>query len=107
MTTNLLPLDNSGNPVDVLRPVPGGAQQLAFTGTSARQSVAFPVDRMTIAIYATKDCFIRTGDNMVVATTSDHFLPAGFYTCIALKEHTYIAAISNGTNGTLYISELE
>ncbi len=107
MTINLLPLDGSGHPIDLFRLSPGNAQQIAFTGTSARQTNAFVSNRLAIAVYATKDCFVKTGSNTVTATTSDHFLPAGFYTTLALKGDTYIAAISNGTNGTLYISELE
>lgn len=107
MTINLLPVDGNGNPVDVLRLKQGGAQQIAFTGSSARQTTAFADDRIAISVYATKDCFIRTGTSSVTAANTDHFLPAGFYTTLALKGHTHIAVISNGTNGTLYISELE
>lgn len=107
MTVNLLPLDGSGHPIDLFRITPGGAQQVAFTGTSAIQTTAFPANCLAIAVYATQNCFIKTGDNTTVATTTDHFLPAGFYTTLALKGDTYIAVISGGTNGTLYVSELE
>lgn len=107
MPINLLPLDSNGIPIDIFRPKPGGAQQIAFTGTSARQATAFATDRIAVAIYATRDCFIKTGDSTVVATTGDHFIPAGFYTTLALKGHTHLAVISAGTNGTLYVSELE
>lgn len=107
MPATLMPLDGNGNPIDLFRFSPGTAQVIAFTGTSARQTTAFVTDRAAIAVYTTKDCFIRTGDNTVTAATTDHFLPAGFYTTLALKGHTHIAAISNGTNGTLYVSELD
>ncbi|HRJ12569.1 MAG TPA: hypothetical protein PKW15_04935 [Alphaproteobacteria bacterium] len=107
MTINLLPVDGNGNPVDILRLRSGGAQQVAFTSTSARQSAAFSADRIAISIYATKDCFIKTGDNTVAAAVTDHFLPAGFYTTLALKGHTHIAVIRSAENGTLYISELD
>lgn len=107
MTINLLPVDGNGNPVDILRLRTGGAQQIAFTNSSTRQSVAFAENRIAISVYATKDCFIKTGDNTATAANTDHFLPSGFYTTIALKGHTHIAVIRSSENGTLYISELE
>ncbi len=107
MTINLLPVDENGNAIDVMRLCQGGAQRIAFSATSARQTTAFPVDRLVIAVYATQDCFIRTGDDSVTATVTDHFLPAGFYTTLALKGHTHIATIRSSVDGTLYISELE
>ncbi len=107
MTLNLLPVDGNGNPIDILRLKSGGAQQVSFTNSSARQSVAFAADRVGISVYATKDCFIRTGESAVTAANTDHFLPAGFYTTIALKGHTHIAVIRSAENGTLYISELD
>lgn len=107
MTINLLPVDGNGNPIDVMRLKSGGAQQISFTNSSARQTNAFSSDRVAISVYATKDCFIRTGDNTVTAAGTDHFLPAGFYTTIALKGHTHIAVIRSVENGTLYISELD
>lgn len=107
MTINLLPVDGNGNPVDVLRLRSGGAQQIAFTNSSARQASAFAADLIAVSVYATKDCFIKTGDNTATAANTDHFLPAGFYTTVALKGHTHIAVIRSSENGTLYISELE
>ena len=107
MTINLLPLDTNGNPIDAMRLRAGGAQKIAFTATSARQASAFATDRLVISIYATQDCFVKTGDGTVVATTNDHFIPAGFWARIALKGHTHIAAIRSSADGTLYISEME
>jgi hypothetical protein len=107
MSINVLPVDGNGNPLEVMRLRAGGAQQIAFTASSARQTNAFAADRLLISVYATKDCFIRTGDNAVTASVTDHFLPAGFYASLALKGHTHIAVIRNTENGTLYISELE
>jgi hypothetical protein len=107
MTINLLPVDENGNAIDAMRLRQGGAQKIAFNATSARQTTAFPVDRLVISVYATQDCFIRTGDSTVTATTNDHFIPSGFWARLALKGHTHIAVIRNSADGTLYISELE
>ena len=106
MTVPLLPLDASGHPIDLLHLMPGTAQQISVTATSARNATAFAATTAAIAVYTTKDCFIRTGGSSVTAANTDHFLPAGFYTTLALKGDTYLAATSNGTNGTLYVSEL-
>ena len=106
MSVPLLPLDGAGHPIDLFRLHPGTAQQIAVTGTTAHQTTAFASDTVAIAVYTTQDCFIRTGNSSVVAATTDHFLPAGFYTTLALKGDIYLAAISNGTNGTIYLSEL-
>ncbi len=106
MSVPLLPLDAAGHPIDLFRLNPGTAQQIVVTSTTARQTNAFASTTVAIAVYTTQNCFIRTGNSTVVAATTDHFLPAGFYTTLALKGDTYIAAISGGTNGTLYVSEL-
>ena len=106
MTVPLLPLDASGHPIDVLHLMPGTAQQIVVTATSARNATPFGAATAAIAVYTTQSCFIRTGNNTVTAAATDHFLPAGFYTTLALKGDTYLAAISGGTNGTLYVSEL-
>lgn len=104
--TTLLPHDADGRAIDALRLSPGYAQTLNVTSVTAR-SVAFKSDTLVISVFATTNCFIRTGDIGVVATATDHFLPAGFYITLSLKKDAYLAVIRATADGAIYISELE
>lgn len=108
--TTLLPQDSDNNPIPVLRLQSSKAHQIAITGSSASNATAFDAETRVISIYSDVDLFINFGDNGVSATTSDHFFPAKTYYDLAIGggrtgQSSHIAVISNGTDGTLYISE--
>jgi hypothetical protein len=108
--TSLLPQDTNGNPIPTLRLKDGGAHKININGTSAKNTAPLSLDTDVIGLYATEDSFIKIGTDTVTASDSDHFIPAGTYFDIALgpnetAQNSYIAAITTGVSGTLYISE--
>lgn len=112
--TTLLPKDADNNAIPALRVMDGGAHNIAVTATSARNTTAFNDETKVISLYSTSDVFIKFGDNTAVATTSDHFFPAGVYYDIAITggsgkgpHNAHIAVIRSAEDGTLYISEKE
>lgn len=112
--TTLLPKDADNNIIPALRLRDNGAHSIAITNSSARNSAAFDDDSKVISLYATTPAYIAFGDDTVVATTSDHYFPAGVYYDIAISggsnkgaQNLYVAALRTDTNGTLYISEKE
>lgn len=110
--TTYLPKDFDGHAIPALRLKSNKAHSISFTGTSARNATAFDAATRVISLYATQNVRVRLGGNTITATATDHFFPAGVYYDIAIGgdktgHATHIAAISTGTNGTLYISEKE
>lgn len=104
------PVDADGVLIQALGVLAGGAHQITISGVSARNSSAFNSETRAIEIYCATACYFQTGDNTVVATTSDHYLPAERERVYAVggdkqDQHTHIAVI--GTSGTLYVSEME
>lgn len=102
--------DDFGGPIQALRPAAGKAQQIAVSGTSARNSVA--LGAQVVTLYATGPLYFKSGDGAVTATASDHYMAAGERLHIALDNvaalgHTHIAAIAAGADCMLHISELE
>lgn len=65
---------NGGEAVLPFLPVDGGGQHVDI-GAGALRSTALTVDKI-YHITAESDCYIVSGDNSVVVTTSDYFLPA-------------------------------
>jgi hypothetical protein len=89
-----------------------GAQQVTISGTSAKNATAFADSTRVISIYSDTDCHIEIGTSSVVATTSDHFIPAQTYMYLSITLHgdvafTHIAVIQASAGGTLYISEFQ
>ena len=112
--TTLLPKDADNNTIPALRMRDNGAHNITTSAISARNSIAFDSGTKVVSIYATEPVFIAFGDSSVTATTSDHYFPAGVYYDIAISggsgkgsQNLYIAALSAGVDGTLYISEKE
>src|ERR1041385_3502741 len=87
---------------------PSISQKLDFTGTSA-QSAAFAAGTSVIRLFATQDCFIKIGGNptAVVDGVDSHFIPGGIIQYFLVRGTQKLAAISNGTDGTLRIIEAE
>jgi hypothetical protein len=87
---------------------PGACQSVAFTGTSG-QSAALQTKTSLVRLFATKDCFIKIATNpTALADGTSMFIAGGIYEYIGVDNSVNaqkIAVISNGTNGTLYITE--
>ncbi len=109
----LLPRDDDNVAIPALRLKDGGAHKIAFTAIgSARNAVAFNTKTRVASFYATTPVYLRFGDATVVATTSDHYFPAGIYYDMAISEYksghyTHVAVRGLAEAGTLYISEKE
>mgnify|MGYP001281724731 FL=1 len=108
--TSLLPQDTNGNPIPTLRLKDNAAHKISTTATSAKNIAAFSADTDVIGIYGTEDSYIKIGASDVTATDGDHFLPAGTYFDLAIgpndtAQNAYLAAITAGGNGVIYISE--
>ncbi len=108
MTT--LPMDSDNNPIPALTLNPNGAHAINVTSVSARNIAAFEIDTRVISIYATDDVFIRFGDTMVTANSTDHFFPKGLYYDFSIGGdkvmHTpYVAVLAANADCYLYISE--
>ena len=106
----LLPTDTNNNPIPVMRPRPGFSQSVAVTATSARNATAFDPATRVVGLYATVPMFVRLGNSSVVATTTDHYLPADTYMDISVagataQSYSHIAAVRASSDGTLYLSE--
>lgn len=102
-----MPKDREGRSIPVLGFKKLGSQSFGVTTASARSVNALVIesdDAAVVSLYATADMFVNFGDNTVVATTNDHFLPANQYMDIKVG-HTHIAAITESDTGKLYISE--
>ena len=87
---------------------PAVAQKLNYYTTTDNAVNATAFTYPIIQITASTNCFFKLGtDNTVVATTSDHYLPANNPTWAKLDNNVYIAALAAVDNGVLYISELQ
>lgn len=109
MSTNL-PLDSNGNAIPALRLKSGGAHSVATSASSARNVSAFSDGTRVISLYATEDVYLAFGDSSVVATSADHFFPAGVYYDVAIGGNdqghfTHVAALRVSGDGMLYVSE--
>lgn len=105
-----LPLDTNNNPIPTLRLKSGGAHQIAVSSVSNRNSSQFGEDTRVISIYSDVGVYIKMGDSTVIATTSDHYFPAGVYYDFAISAAsgahvTHIAVLRSDSDGTAYISE--
>jgi hypothetical protein len=109
-----LPRDDNNHAIPVLRFRTGGAQQLSISADSAvRASV--PLGTRVISVTCSVNAHFETGDENVTATSSSHYIPAGFPFDMALGSdlsdidgyHSYISVISHSDAGTVYISERE
>lgn len=112
--TTLLPKDADNNIIPALRLRENGAHTIAITGTSTRNAVAFNEHTKIISLFATVPVYLSFGDNSVIATSNDHYFPAGVYYDIALSggagkgaHHDYLAVLRTEEDGILYISEKE
>ena len=95
--------DDYGEPIQGAL-TPQTAQKLSISAVSARNSSDFAY--RVIRVISNANCYIKLGDDTVVATTDDHFLPTGAIEYFARKGHTRLAGLSTTGSGTIYISEM-
>ncbi len=110
--TTLLPKDNDNNPIPAMRLTPGGAHSVAATASSARNATAFNADTRVVSVYATGAVYLRFGNSLVTAASTDHYFPEGLYYDFAIgggdrkgAHHTHLAVLAAGSNCSVYISE--
>lgn len=98
----LLPIDDSGERIQALRP--GSAQAVAFDDSSA-VGAPFGVGTTVVRVVATSACFVVFGQSPV-ATASGHYLPAGAPEYFRVVPGEKAAVCAAGPAGTLYLSEM-
>jgi len=97
--------DSFGVPIQgALRPTV--AQKLNFYTTTDNAVNAADFQYPVVELTATKDCFYKLGDNTVVATDNDYFLPANQPKWVIVGTNVRIGALGAVDNGVLYITEL-
>jgi len=105
-----LPLDVNDNPIPALRLRDGGAHLVNSGNTSARNVAAFDDQTRVVSVFATEAVYLRFGDQSVVASSSDHYFPAGVYYDVALggdgvAHDTHVAVLQVSSAGNVYLSE--
>jgi len=85
---------------------PTVAQKLNFYTTTDNAVNAADFQYPVVELTATKDCFYKLGDNTVVATDNDYFLPANQPKWVIVGTNVRIGALGAVDNGVLYITEL-
>jgi len=85
---------------------PAVAQKLNFYTTTDNAVNPANFQYPVIEITASKDCFFKLGDNTVVATNNDFFLPANQPKWVIVGTNVRIGALGAVDNGVLYITEL-
>jgi len=111
MTTKL-PLDSNDNPIPALRLKDGAAHSISSGAVSNRNTTAFDSETRVVSVYATQDVYLKFGDVSAVATSSDHFFPAGVYYDMVLGgdgvgHYSHLAVLRSSMDGQVYISEKE
>lgn len=95
----------------ILQAVPPGDFQQVAIGASSAQSAELQARTSMVWLFATKDCWVRIGNNpTAVADTSPSFLlRGGFYRAFAINNETSdpwkIAVIQDVESGELDIME--
>ena len=91
MTSFNLPRDSNSAPVQALSPVTNVTNAVS---SAAQVRFAIPAATQIIRIATASNCYIKFGDNAVVATTSDILFPAGTEV-FNIKEypHTHISVL--------------
>jgi len=112
--TTLLPKDADNNIIPALRLKDNGAHNIVGGATAQRNLVAFDENTKIISIFATEAIYIKFGESDVIATTNDHYFPAGVYYDVAISggggkgaQHQYISILQVSSTGNVFISEKE
>ncbi len=79
-------------------------QKLEVSSTSILSSVLN--EGAVLTIYSDEDAYVAIGDDTVVATDADRFIPGNnIPTEICLGANTYIAMIQRDSSGTAHVHE--
>lgn len=78
---------------------------ISISGTSARNSSVLTTGRYRVV--SDIDCYVKQGSSTITSTTSMSFLPAGLvdYFCVSSASNGYLAVITDGGSGTIYITK--
>lgn len=107
----LLPTDDNNNPIPALRLKDGAAHTIAAGAGAVRNANPFSSGTQIVSVYATVPVFIKFGAVTVVATSSDHYFPAGIYYDFAIggdgqAQTTHVSILrADASDGSVYISE--
>ena len=101
----LLPVDDNGNPLQVLGFDYRGTQSIAVTSTSTCNANPISSDIELVTIIATDACRFEVGDESVTADpAASAFLYQGVYVDVPLERgETHIAFIAEGADCTAYV----
>lgn len=101
----LLPVDDNGNPMQVLGFDPRGTIKLAVTGSASHNVTPLPSRIQLITLIATGPCRFEIGGAEVVADlNSSPFLYPGVYVDVPLKRHErYVSFIAEAEDCVAYL----
>lgn len=99
-----MPQDGNGSPI--LRTKPKNSSDYGFNVTSASARNSNAINERVVGIYSDNGAYIKFGDDTVQASASDHhvYIPARTYREYSMQDQYYIAAISAGTDGAIFIN---
>lgn len=98
----VLPMDDYGERIQALRP---GRAQMVAAGAVSAPSQPFGADTKVIRLVATAHCFLAFGQSPV-ATSNDHYLPAGVPEYFRVVPGESLAVRRVGFDGALHLSEM-
>jgi hypothetical protein len=103
--STLLPVDDNGNPINILGFDYRGTQKLAVGAASTRNATPIAADIEVVSIIATGACRFEVGDETVVAdAAASPFLYPGQYLDLPLRYgERHIAFIAEGSPCDAYI----
>jgi len=101
----LLPLDDNGNPMQVLGFLPRGTRKLAVGAASTRLDTPLDADLQLVTLIATGPCRFAIGDAEVTADLDDSpFLYPGIYVDVPLRhDERQIACIAEAEDCVVYV----
>jgi len=106
--STLLPQDSDNNPIPALCLKSGGAHTLSVTSVATLNDTAFDDETRVISVYANVAVYIAFGDNTVVASSMDHYFPAGMYYDFSIggglsAHHTHLSVLAGDTDGLVFV----
>ena len=91
--------DANSSPIQVLRP--STTEAVTVSGTAASSS---SITSRVVRMVATTDCFYNV--QTTATTTNAAFLPANVVEFVHTYDGDTISFITNGTSGTVYVTEM-
>jgi hypothetical protein len=99
-----MPFDDHG--VEVQNALFPSSTEVVLVRVAANCSVT-PMVGQVVRLVATSNCYIKFGNVVAVATSSDVFLPANLPEYFSLRLDQYISVIRDTADGKLYITIME